>query len=262
MKNWVLLNWDTDEEIHGQFEPGNMTEDIGSTFSEKWALNRRFPITQFVHGNTDTLSFEGRFFLQYGLELIKLTIMGENVDPGKRLAQLKQWAVRDIKLRRPPLLGFWVGDEAEVSIDKCIIESVSGINYRNFTNDGKVKDVTFTLNLKRWYPWLQESEVNKQETYHHLVKQGEYYELLAQYEYGDPMAGDIIRKKNPTRPSPQIGDSIPLPDFSKIRKEIVEPKSVTLRSAFGSQLTPQKALRVQTFDNRNTKYYSHVVLEY
>lgn len=262
MKKWVLLNWDTDEELHGQFEPENASEDIGSTYSEKWALNRRFAITQFVHGNTETFSFEGRFFLQYGVELVKLTLMGENVEPLKRMTTLKQWAVRDTKLRRPPLLSFWIGDEAEISIDKCVIESLSGIKYNRFTDDGKIKDVSFTVTLRRWFPWLQESEATKHDTYHHHVKQGEYYELLAQYEYKDPMAGDVIRKRNPTLPCPRIGETVPLPDYSKIRKVIVQPTSIPLKTAFGANLTGQKALLSEIFDRRNTRYFSHTLLEY
>lgn len=262
MKRWVLYNLDTDEKLVGQFEPGNLTEEIGNTYSEKWALNRQFSIMQFVHGNTHTLSFEGRFFLQYGLKLIELTLMGPNSDPNQQLGLLKQWARRDAKLRRPPLLSFYVGDEAEVTISECVIESLSGIKYNLFTDDGKIKDVSFTVTLRRYFPWLQESEAAKGDTYYHHVKQGEYYELLTQYEYKDPMAGDVIRKRNPTLPSPQIGDVVPLPDYKKIRKVTVQPTSIPLKTAFGAQLTDQKALRVQVFDNRNVKHYSHVLLEY
>jgi len=262
MKNWVLYNLDTEEYLYGQFEPGNLTEEVGSEYTEKWALNRRYAITQFVHGKTETLSFEGRFFLQYGLELIKLTKMGENVDPLKQLNILKQWARRDMALRRPPLLSFWVGDEADVTMPECVIEGISGINYRNFMSTGKIKDVTFTVTLRRWFPWLQESETVQHETYQHSVKQGEYYELLAQYQYKDPMMGDVIRKRNPTMPNVQIGDKVPLPEFSKIRKTVVQPTSVPLKTAFGAQQTAQKALRVKSFDNRNVVHYSHIVLEY
>lgn len=262
MKRWMLFNLDTEETLSGQFEPVNLTEEVSSSYSEKWALNRQNSIMQFVHGNTGTLSFEGRFFLQYGLDLgIKLTFGIEDADPATRLNILKQWAQRDTKLRRPPLLSFWVGDEAEINVPECVIDSISNINYRLLTSDGKIKDVSFTLNLRRYYPWLQESEAKKADTYHHYVKQGEYYELLTQQQYGDPMMGDVIRKRNPDFPNPVVGDRIPLPDYSKLKKEIIQPKSIPLKTGFGTQLTPQKELRLRMFELRSETYYSHVVLE-
>lgn len=252
-REWFLMNHDSGEELQGQFVAESVTENIGATYAERFALNSQHAIAQFVHGNTDTISFRGRFFLTSEL-------FGKSDDPYEKLSLLKSWVRRDDKLKRPPLLMFWIGD-AHVGFHYCVIEQISGIEYQAPTSMGSLRDVAFGVELRRWEPWSLEVE-EAPETRYHRARKADYYEMLTLREYGDPMMGDIIRKRHPTKPFIQIGNTIKLPSSDAIAKELVEPKSLALYQAFGRKDTAAKRRRQEVFDARNTTKTSFVVLDY
>jgi len=249
-QEWFLMNHDSGEQLQGQFVAENVNENIGATYAERFPLNSQFPIMQFVHGNNDTVSFNGRFFRTSEL-------FGMGTDPYESLALLKSWARRDDKTKRPPLLMFWIGD-AHVGLHYCVIEQISGIAYAPPTAWGVLRDVTFTVELRRWEPWALEVFEPPETRYHH-ARSMEYYELLALREYGSAMMGDIIRKRHPAKPFIQIGDIVKLPSADAIAKDKVEPKSLALYRAFGRNDTPTKRRRQQIFDARNQIKNSFVV---
>lgn len=259
---WTLSNLDTGEEITGQFGAEELTEDAGAAeIAAKHALNRDIPIQQWVHGNAREFTFTGRFWLtKQGLIA---AMMGEEKpkEPVQRLDLLRTWIKRDTKLRRPPVLMFWVGDTS-VYLHYCLIKSLSNIRYEDFeTGSGKVKHVSFDIALVEYLPFDKSDAPSKGETRYHYVKQGEYYELMCQREYGDPMMGDVIRKRHPTLPLPVPGERIKLPSYRAIRTNSVEPTSVQLQNAFTRGTAPQRALRIAVFEARNVDYYSLVLDE-
>jgi len=252
-KTWWLKNLDSGEKLEGQYEAVNPTEEIGNTYAELWTLNRQHAIHQFVHGNTDQVQFDGRFF-----RTSELLDMG--TDPQADLDKLKSWARYDDKLKRPPILMFWIGD-AHLFYGKCFIEQIGSINYGSPTSSGKLRDVSFSVSLKRWVPYVLEEEEQGETRYHH-AKRRDYYEALTQREYGNALMGDVIRKRQPNLPTIQVGDIVILPDYDKIRTTKVTQASVPLKTAFGAKDTPQRRLRLEYLASRNRARYSHVLKDY
>lgn len=252
MRLWYLYNVDTSEIFTGQFHPEDLThEGVGSVYSDRWALNRQHPITQFVRGELERVSFKGRLHATTAIETLEDQING-----------LKDWARRDEKLKRPPILYFWVGNgDVDFFDSTCLLESVGGIKYDRPTLLGSMRQVTFTVTLREYYePKITAGAVG--ETRYHRAKQGEYYELIAFHEYGQPLLGDVIRKQHPSQPALSIGDVVKLPSVEKVRTETVAATSVPLETAFGRKESPQRTLRIEWFDKRDVAYTSHVLTEH
>lgn len=268
-RNWVLsrlqdpfsLNRTLEDRVEGQFHAEGLTEEIASEYSEKFALNRQNPLTQFLHGNTETITFTGRLFAARAFI--------ESVD--NQLNLLKSWVRRDFLLERPPLLSFTVGD-GHVQMEKCFLQSLSGITYERPTAFGALRHVTFTVNLRKFtdfeLPKFQLPGVGAVlgavagafgDTRFHTAKRGDYYESLTQLEYDDALLGDLIRRRNPDKPNIQIGDVIALPTASTIQGQQVTQQSVPLKTAFDRPPTPQRNLRIDIFKRRDRKLLSFVL---
>jgi hypothetical protein len=253
-REWFLYNLDTDDKIQGQFVAEDVSEEIGAVWAERFALNRQESILQWVHGEADTISFKARLFMTSEL-------LGKENDPVRPLTMLKSWVRRDEKLGRPPILAFWIGD-SHLKMDECILEKLSGISYQPPTFSGGLRDVEFTVNLRRWYQYdIELGGTPGESRYHHAIRQ-EYYELLTQREYGDPSMGDIIRKRHPEKPVVQVGDIVKLPSGAALLREKVTQTSIALKNAFGRKDSPQKTLRQNVFDRRNDSQLSFVVQDY
>lgn len=246
LRVWNLINYDTLETITGQFHPEEMTQNVGSAYSEKFALNREHPVVQFLHGEVETVSFKGRFHATTFVE-----------DVTEILEKLKSWVRRDDSLERPPVLGFWAGDSLWGYLVECTM-GLSAITFDRPTWLGGLRHVTFTVNLREYksYSLTGDSVGN---TRYHRAREFDYYESLAQLEYGDPMVGDVIRKLHPTKPNIQVGDVIMLPTASTIRKTKTVPTSIPFEDGFGRKDTPQRSLRLHMFEQRNRTKVSFVV---
>ncbi len=262
-QNWVLTRLSQfsrlppTDRVEGQFHAEGLTEEVSSEYSEKFALNRQNPLTQFVHGNTETITFTGRLFAARAFV--------ESVDD--QLKKLKSWVRRDAVTGRPPLLSFSLGD-GHVEMEKCVLQSLSGITYERPTAFGALRHVTFTVNLRKFtdfaLPKFQLPGVGALgspfgDTRFHTARRGDYYESLTELEYGDALLGDLIRRRNPDKPNIQIGDVIALPSASTIQGQRVTQQSVALKTAFDRQPTPQRDLRVDIFKRRDRSLRSFVL---
>ncbi len=268
-RNWVIKNLENDEVVKGQFHAEGLTEEVSSEYSEVHALNRQTPVTQFVHGNTETLSFTGRLFAararpeDLGIGIPQLPFVGAKIDEDIR--NLKEWVRRDEKLKRPPLLRFSLGD-GHVQMERCLLQSVSGITYDRPTALGAMRHVTFTVNLRQFTDFEPtfSSVVGSLLgavglTRFHTASRGDYYETLTQIEYNDALLGDVIRRRNPEKANLQIGDVTLLPSASAIIDERVAQQSVPLKTAFDRRDTPQRSLRLEFFALRDRSLTSFVV---
>lgn len=250
-RTWYIYNLDTDEKIQGQFVAENVVQNVGGTYAERWALSRQHAILQFVHGNSDVVSFQGRFFMTSELIVIKN-------DPKKKIQQLIKWTRRDSKLGRPPILSFWIGD-AHLSVSECVLESLSNITYAPPSASGALRDVSFTATIKRWWPYDITLGSEPPETRYHHAKQSDYYEMLALREYANAMLGDVVRKRHPTKQDIETGDIIKLPSKEAIETVRITQTSEPLRTAFGPVLTAQKARRLEMLELRGGDQVSHVL---
>lgn len=245
---WYLYNLDTDDKIEGQFPPENVTQEMSAAYAEESPLNREHPITQFLHGNADTVSFRGRLYAEVITD-----------DLTRPLRMLQSWKDRDPKLFRPPILHFWVGD-ATLKVEQCLLESLSAITYHSFRDDGAPRDISFTVNLREYVPYSLLVEAGG-ETRYHQARDRDYYEWLCQREYADPTLGVVIRDRHPDQGLLEAGDIVKLPSAETLRKAKAQTTSIALQTAYGRKDTPQRNLRVSVFDRLNRTHTSHVVLE-
>lgn len=245
MKVWVLTNLDSNESIQGQFEAEGLSEEISATWGKFTSINRQKPIQQFLHGNSDQVSFTARLFRNHALD----------ETPKKKLDKLKSWVRIDPSVRRPPILQFSVGDGHLTK--NCIIVGISS-RYGRPDYFGGLRSVEFTMALEEFSTFSLEDE-EETDTRYARAKDGQYYELLAYYEYGDPLVGDIIRKDHPQLQRLQTGDIVKLPSIEGIRDKEVTQTSIPLKTGFGKKDTPQKRLRIQFFESRSGSYVSHLL---
>lgn len=246
-RKWFLRNEDSGETLEGQFAPTNVTRDVVSNYAQHTALNRGKTILQYLNGKADTLVIQANFFA------LDVTKTGE---VERRLEKLINWAQRDPDLRRPPIVTFWMGDGHLEQ--RSVIDSLTGITYGEPTITGAIREVTFTMNLLAQEDF-DIDDVEIFETRYHRSKRRDYYEWLTQREYGLPLFGDAIRKRNPSKPNLQPGNVIALPTIEAIRTERIEPKSIALVTAYGRQTTPQRELRIDIFKRRSASATSHII---
>jgi len=242
---WHMINVDSGEEIEGDYEPTDLSENLSNTYQEHFALNRSNPITQFLHGNSDTLSFQARLYASHILSSID-----------DQLKTIKEWIRRRDDVMRPPIIVFWVGDST--IYQECVIESISDIRYDTLTFFGALRGATMRINLRQYVPF-DPAGGEPPETRYHRAKAGDYFEMLCYREYGNPDLGDAIRKRNPEKPNLQVADVVKLPSAEAIRKHRTETTSIPLQDAYVKRETPQKTNRQYYFDARNRAYVSHVI---
>lgn len=269
--NWSLSNLDKDGELEGDFEAQNITRNISVSYADHFTLSRENPITQFTHGNVDTLSFEGRFFVDpailslTGLPFNALSLLPQEVDagrfslrPAEKLAILETWASVDPDLGRPPIVLFAVGD-GELS-QRAVIESISNIVYDRPLITGEVRGVTFTLNLRKFVAFdIETASEPPSESRAHHTKEREYYELVAEREYGAPLMGDIVRKRNPDKGILQTGDVVTFPSLAAIQSIQVIPRSIPLQGLTENVESPQRTLRQLVQDRLNLVRFSTII---
>lgn len=248
LRVWILINTDTGELLRGQFHGEDMTQEIGSAYAEKFGLNREHPIVQFLHGEVESVSFHSRMYAARSVETLDAD-----------LAKLKEFARYNESLKRPPLLEFSFGRHHHPLRNLCRL-SLSGITYHRPTFFGGLRHVEFNVELNEVKPFSLEGTTIGN-TRFARARQGDYYESLAQTEYGDPLLGDHIRKLHPSIPNVQIGDTIELPTASKLRKVKITQTSIALQDGFGRTESPQRTLRIAEFERHNRRKVSHVLVE-
>lgn len=275
LTNWNIANLDKGEELSGDFEAQDVTRNVSVSYTEHFTLSRENPIIQFVHGNTDSLTFTGRFFLDPAiLSLGGLPFVGVlqpagiavtqragrfSLRPAEKLSKLEEWITVDPDLGRPPIVLFSIGEElSQISV----IESVNDIRYDRPLITGGVRGVTFTVTLRKFVAFDIElaSRPPPESRYHH-VKEREYYELIAEREYGTPILGDVVRKRHPDKAVLHKGDVIKLPSITAIQTTQVVPRSIALSGLTQGVPSPQRTLRQVVLDRLNRSRFSPTVPE-
>lgn len=245
-KLWELGNYETGGEVKGQFHAEDLKRNVDPNWSETYSVGQQNPIHQFIRGSADMVSFKGRFFADWLTDSVT-----------SQIDKLISWAKIDKELRRPPILYFWHGD-GHVRLRKCIIWSLSNIEYGEPRWDGSPRHVVFDITLKEYVPFTLEEKPTGESRYHHS-KFGDYFELICYREYAEPLIGDVIRRRHYTTPQLQVGDIVKLPSSSTLLNESIEPKSIQLKTAFKPKESPQRTNRIDIFNKRNIVYTSNVI---
>lgn len=254
LKAWHILNQDTGQVLSGQFEPDTVDEARGSVYAERFALNRKKGVLQFLHGKTPTVQFTGLYFNETALgPLPTLGNVKFNLDT------LKSWTERDSNLGRPPIVTFWIGD-SWISID-AVIEDVA-IQYLKPGFLGAFKGARYSVSLREYTPFSINDTANY-DTRYHKAKSQEYYELIANREYKRPMLGVVLRQRAPTKMNLKTGDVVKLPSGTgTIRTAAVTQQSVAFSTAFdiARELSPQALRHKAMVDARNKTKISHILV--
>lgn len=245
---WHMINTDTGEELEGQFEAVNLVENPGApSYAGFTSLNRENEILQFLHGNADSITFTARL---YGATVIDSIT--------EELNTLKRWIRRNSLTKRPPVIVFWAG-AADIYLE-CVIENVANIRHDRLTFFGNLRGATIDISLRQYVPFDLKGTAEHETRYHH-AKTGDYFELLAFREYGEPLFGDLLRRRHPGMDVPEAGDIVKLPSVGVLRKTQVAPHSHVFLDSYLDRDTATKRLRVEMFARRSSSYVSHILVE-
>ena len=101
-RTWFLSDTKRSVTVEGQFEATSVVESgWGGEYAEHFSLNSSRAITQFLHGQTQKVTFEAR--LRARDSVINNVL--------ETLSLLKVWTQKDsANENRPPILTFWIGD--------------------------------------------------------------------------------------------------------------------------------------------------------
>ena len=248
VRGWRVTNLDFPlEVVESQFEASLVTEGVVARYKQFLGLNRLNPIRQYLGGETDQVRLQGRLYQTHAADIA----------PQQQIDLLKKFVRRDEGLGRPPILSFQVGD-GHVILERCTLDSITDINYDRPNAQGAMRGAAFTLTFSRFESFELESGVITESRFAR-VKEREYYELLAQREYGDPLLGDRVRKRHPDNLNPFPGDVVKLPSLRAVRREQVVPESIPFKTLTGQRTTLQTQLRSDAFDRYDRPRVSYVV---
>lgn len=223
---WHLLNLDTGEQLDGRFPAEDLTRTFGSRWAEQFALNRKNSIIQFLHGESEVVSFTGTLFRRNFLENIEAD-----------LVILERMATRDRLLARPPVLQFWVGDSFLNM--RCVMDPVT-VNYERPDVLGGLMHATFSVTLQKYTPFSVE-EIGLFDTRYHRSRTGDYLEMLAWHEYSTPMIGVELAKRHPSiQLAPKQGEIVKLPSIEGLRRVRIQPASIVFAGLTERTGSPQK----------------------
>lgn len=246
---WTLVNEDTRETMEGQFAPISPVERPGNShYAEHSSLSRDKPIMMYTRGDSAEFSFGIMFFANHEDDDI----------PAAKIQALKTWARRRDNLGRPPIVSFSVGN-GDLRFGPAVISAIGDINYSDtLKHGGGIRMVSTTLTLRAYTPWTVIAVPPPETRYHH-AKQGEYFELIAQAEYGNPMLGIVIRNRNPEIAQLEIGDVVPLPSIDAIKTESTAPRSLQFSNILRQKPGIEKTNRAEAYDRFNVSYVSATV---
>jgi hypothetical protein len=134
---------------------------------------------------------------------------------------------KDDTLGRPPICQFDYGTVLEEMVMIEQVETAIG-PLKQAKTAGEARKVELTFTLRRYKPFSQvqiDPTKPAKESYFLIVSRAEAsYEAIARRLYGNPLAGDRLRKRHPEMPfTPTVGSRVKVPSRSLILKEPVEP---------------------------------------
>jgi phage protein U len=250
-KGWKLKNLDFPMQtpFEGDFPITDMAENVGSVISEITTVGKQTPLLQWVHGDSETITFTAVFYA---------TTSFKNVT--QKVNVLKQMARKEPKLGRTPHFLFTSGTEIS---HKCSIKGVRH-KYTELRSDGTIRgfyaDVTLqkleadqdtgfaptSLASKikfaagivagaaglyataRKLKWIPGGSLHSIERTVDVVKNMSF-ESIARREYGNALLGDVLRRTQPEIADLKVGDKVELVDSKEIRQIAVTPQAIALK---------------------------------
>ncbi len=237
-KTWTLLNLDTREVLKGQFPHEDLSREVGSHWEEINSATRENPIQQFITGELEKVDIQSQFF--------RRDVTDDTVH--EKLRKLISWTKKDKNQGRPPILQFAVGDGTAINM-QVILKTLSRVTYSTPDFMGQIRQVAFTMTFWNYVTSNLADELQTDTRYHRTAR-GQYYELIARIEYGNPLLGDIIRKQPEQVGKPLLspGDVVKLPAIEGVRSNRITQTSVILKGSYGRKETPQRKRRETLLD--------------
>lgn len=225
-----------------QFPTNTLVKSVAGSWSESSSMNREDPILQFTRGEQKVITFEAMLFAETSKDDIKTT-----------LDKLEAAVQRDPQLKRPPIWIFTWGSVFQV---QCIVASIGGVKYDALRPDGTLRAATCNITLKRYEFFdVERTDPNAppRNTFYRVAQENDTWETLAARHYGDAQLGELLRRLNPSQPSPTVGSTVLLPDKEKLTNVSISPDSIPLART-------EKAIELKrdTFTLRGGARYSTV----
>jgi len=216
--DWRIKNLDTLEVIQPQLP---MPEDginvnFGGTLVDQARFGEQDPITHWVHGVTQNITFTAILFTRHA---------DEAADVEDLFDQFVELTQKDPDLGRPPICQFSYGSFFSETV---LIERADS-NIVSVDKDGFAREIRISLSLRKYVPFSQQqidpTKPAKESFYLIATEAERSYEALARRFYGDPLLGDVIRRRHPAEPfAPRVGDKVKIPPKAIALKESLEPQ--------------------------------------
>jgi len=254
VKQWYFIvqedcaNFARGSRIASQFTPQQVQRNLGENIVEGGGFSRESPIIQWVGGILESFTFEARFFSEHS----------EDNTAAEKLEQLELLRKRDSTLGRPPLLAFFWGIAIPDGFP-CLLDSLGTISYDEIRDDGSIRGFTCQITIKRFTEYQIEttpvSQSNQELVQRHgryamayspertpvyVAKHGDTYESIAQWRYGDPLLGVLLRQMNGRAPMVKNaptgaadlkpGEEVKLYAINELQREKIQPLCHVLKS--------------------------------
>jgi len=215
--DWAIKNLDSLETIRPQLPmpEGGITFTHGGTLTDQQRFGEQDPVTHWVHGITNNVTFNAILFTRHA----------EEADAVKDLhEQIILLTQKDDLLGRPNICHFNFGS---AFADTVLIEKVTS-NIVSVDNEGRAREIRLSISLRKYVPFSQQqidpTKPPKESFYLVATEVERSYEALARAHYGDPLLGDRIRKRHPAFPfAPSIGSVVKIPPKAVILREEINP---------------------------------------
>lgn len=219
--DWSMKNLDSGELLLPPYpiSESGVRISIGGVIVEQARYGFQDPLIQWTSGKTRTITFSSALFTADRTESITA-----------QFAKFEKLTTKDEALGRPPIvvwnLGTWV---SELVLVTAIDPEIPPIR-----PDGQPRQVILNFSLTKYKPFSQvqiDPTKPTKESYYLVVTSAEQsYEAIARRMYGDPLAGDLLRRRHPEEPfQPSVGAKIDIPARSIILKEEVTPRFHALK---------------------------------
>lgn len=246
---WKLFCVDSFDELEGQYPLEKPIQNLGAHYESSFSMNRQEPISQWIHGIVHSWTFN---------TVLRAIDYTDDIRP--KITYLQESVAKDDNLGRPPLY-VWTWGSIEIT---CRIISIGGVQW-DMAPAGILgelpREVSFSITLEKYAPFdLEVTDPNSPfaagltDTLYKDAKIGITYEAMALERYGEPLWGDLVRRRHPEIPYPLAGQVIALPEPENLLEENLEPEAAPLqRTAEGL------AVRQELFELRGISKMSHVI---
>jgi hypothetical protein len=149
-----------------------------------------------------------------------------SADITEAFESMEQLVIVDDDLGRPPICVFTLGSGSILS-ETCVVTSIDP-DIPPVRPDGEPREIVLNITLQRYVPFALttiDPTKPKKQSYFLVASSGEAsYEAIARRFYGNPLAGDRLRKRHPDMPmQPTVGAVVGIPASDIILSEVVEP---------------------------------------